>query len=87
MTQKKVRIIDNISGETLFEDSFKNMDKIYQKASEYEEMGLDTKITSPSVSQTLIMSLGASEKDVEELKQAELDEIDEHNQPTCTTKH
>lgn len=84
MTQKSIQIIDNISKEVLFEATPDQMDLVYEKATEYEKMGLDIDILSPSVSQSLIISLGASKKDVEELKQSELAELESHNEPTCS---
>lgn len=84
MTQKTVKIIENNSKEILFETTQKNIDLAYKKVIEFEEMGLDVDIITPSVSQSLIMSLGASEKDVDELRKSELAEIESHNKPTCT---
>ncbi|EPZ50002.1 hypothetical protein M902_0451 [Bacteriovorax sp. BAL6_X] len=53
-------------------------DRAYQKSEELEEMGLDIKLVIPSVSQTLIESLGASGETIEKLKEMMDEEIASH---------
>ena len=74
----RIKIIDNLSNSTLYEFSMEDADRAYQKSEELEEMGLDIKLVIPSVSQTLIESLGASSETIEKLKEMMDEEIASH---------
>jgi predicted amino acid-binding ACT domain protein len=76
----RVQVLDQISGQILFECPIEEMDLAYKKAHEYEEMGLDIKIQAPGITETLIKSLGASEADIAKLKQELIDELEGHNE-------
>lgn len=75
----RVKILDNISGQILFECKVEEIEMAYQKAHEYEEMGLDISIDAPGLTETLINSLGASEEEIAQYKQSLSEEIDSHN--------
>lgn len=75
----RVQVIDQISNQILFECSFEQIETAYQKAHEYEEMGLDVKINAPGLTETLIKSLGASEEEIQSYKNGLDDEISSHN--------
>ncbi len=74
-----VKVIDSISKTVLFETSIENMDRAYLFAEQMEEAGLDIEIKSPSLAETLIRSLGASEGEVDSFQDSLQEEIDEHN--------
>ncbi|MFA6236543.1 MAG: hypothetical protein WC635_04370 [Bacteriovorax sp.] len=73
-----VRVIDNISGSVLFETTIEKISEAYGFAAMMEEAGLDIKIDSPGLAETLIKSLGANEAEIEEYKQSMDNEIEDH---------
>ena len=74
-----VRVIDLISGTTLFQTTIEKMDDAYAFATQMEEVGLDVEIKAPGLAETLIKSLGAGESEIRDFKQSLQDEIDEHD--------
>ncbi len=78
VNSREVKVIDNLSDTILFECSIQDIELAYKKAEEYESMGLDVQIKAPSIPETLIKSLGASGKDIEELNKVLEDEIASH---------
>lgn len=79
MSNNQVRVIDSISGTTLFETTIEKMADAYAFATQMEEAGLDIEIKAPGLAETLIMSLGAGEAEINQYKQSLQDEIDEHD--------
>lgn len=75
----QVRVIDSISGTTLFETSIDKIEDAYAFATQMEEAGLDIEIKSPGLTETLINSLGATESEIKQYKQSLQDEIDDHD--------
>lgn len=75
----QVRVIDSISGTTLFETSIEKMADAYAFAAQMEEAGLDIEIKAPGLAETLIQSLGATDADMKKYQQSLQDEIDEHD--------
>lgn len=73
-----VRVIDNISGSVLFETSIEKISEAYVFAAMMEEAGLDIKIESPGLAETLIQSLGADDEEIAEYKKSMEDEILDH---------
>lgn len=74
----EVKLIDNLSGQTLFTCPIEDIETAYKRAEEYEEMGLDVELKAPSIPETLIRSLGATSESVEELNKMIDDEIASH---------
>lgn len=74
-----VRVIDNLSGSTLMETTMDKIQDAYSFAAMMEEEGLDIKIEAPSLSETLIASLGASEEEITKYKNGLEEEINSHN--------
>ncbi len=74
----RIKIIDNLSNSTLYEYSMEEADKAYEKSEELEAMGLDIKLVIPSVSETLIRSLGADSDAVNKLREMLDEEIASH---------
>ena len=74
----QVRVIDNISGATLFETSIEKIEDAYSFAAMMEEVGLDIKIEAPGLSETLIKALGANESEIADYKKSMDEEIEGH---------
>lgn len=75
----QVRVIDSISGTTLFETTIEKIADAYSFATQMEEAGLDIEIKAPGLAETLIQSLGATDDDLKKYQQSLQDEIDEHD--------
>ena len=75
----QVRVIDSLSKTVLFETSMEKISDAYDYATKMEEMGLDIEVVAPGLAETLIQSLGATSKEIDEYKQSLQDEIDEHD--------
>ncbi|MBA2404336.1 MAG: hypothetical protein H0V66_06160 [Bdellovibrionales bacterium] len=81
----KIRVIDQQSGQTLFECSLQDSEKAYQFAAQMEEMGLDLKVIVPTLSATLSQSLGLT-RDEQIAYEASLEEeMEEHEGSCCFT--
>lgn len=76
----QVRVIDNISGETLFQTTIEKIGDAYSFAEQMEEIGLDLRIEAPGLAETLIRSLGAKEEEIANFKQGLDEEIEDHDQ-------
>lgn len=83
--QSEVKVIDKISGETLFSCPIEEMEKAYAAASEMEEMGLEVQIKAPHIHQTLANSLGASEQQHQEYEQSMQEELEDHDSSCCVS--
>lgn len=81
----KVKVIDIQSEETLFECPVEDMDWAYQRASEYEDMGIDVKVIAPTVTQTLTNSLGMSADEEEDYQQSVVAEMEDHDGSCCVS--
>ncbi len=73
-----VKIIDKETGNILFECPIEQIEKAYEKAEEFEGFGLDIILKAPSLPETLIRSLGASEENVASLNSMLDEEIASH---------
>lgn len=76
----QVRVLDVISGTTLFETSIEKIADAYAFATQMEEAGLDIKIDAPGISVTLIHSLGADESEIADYKKSMDEEIADHDE-------
>jgi hypothetical protein len=74
----QVKVIDKLSGSTLFETSLEKIDDAYTFATQMEEQGLDITIVAPGLAETLINSLGAKPDEIEEFKKSIVEEIETH---------
>lgn len=79
----KVKIIETNENQTLFECSVEDIEFAYQKAKEYEAMGLEVKLISPTISQSLTYALGLNHDEQEEYEQSVIAEIDDHDGSCC----
>ena len=82
-TVTKVKIIDTNSEEVLFECDMSDIESAYQRAAEFEEMGLDIRILAPTITQTLSDSLGIEHDELEEYEQSVVAEIHDHDGSCC----
>jgi hypothetical protein len=76
-------LVQDEQGTILGKFSFKNRDKAFELACQLEEMGIDARIVEPSLPESLISSLGASESDREILKKEIDEEISDHSDECC----
>lgn len=84
----KVKIIEEHGQTVLFECEMDKIEEAYKYAVELEELGIEFKIVTPSLPESLGESLGMSRHDLNQLKLELEEEIDSHNQPcesdSCT---
>jgi len=81
----KVTVFDELSGQMLYETSLDNIDYAYQYAAELEEMGLQIKINAPTLTESLLNSLGANAIEKNLYLQSLEDELDSHEEPPCSS--
>lgn len=74
----QVKVIDVLSGTTLFETSIERIEDAYSYATQMEDAGLDIQVIAPGLAETLIKSLGASDQEISDYKQTLDDEIADH---------
>lgn len=79
----KVLVIDVETQQVLFECSVKESEKAYQFAASMENLGLEVKVISPTLAQTLSSSLGLSREDVATYEQSLEDEMEGHEGSCC----
>ena len=77
----KVKVIEEQSQTVLFECDLEKIEDAYRYAVELEGMGIDVKILSPSLPESLGESLGMSSFELNRLKIELEEEIDSHGQP------
>lgn len=75
----KIKIIENTTGETMYEFSFEESEAAQIKATELDEMGLDISLKIPTVTQTLCDTLGIENEDLLDYEESVVAEIDDHN--------
>jgi hypothetical protein len=76
----QVQIIDKESGQILYLAPIGELDLAYQKARDFEAMGLDIELITPSLTVSLISTLGASESEILEYKESLESELASHNE-------
>ena len=82
-SKTKIRVIDIQTEQTLFECDLHESEKAYQFAAEMEEMGLDIKVISPTLGETLSNSLGLSREQQQEYAESMEEEIHSHEGSCC----
>lgn len=75
----KVKVIENQSQTVLFECALEDIEKAYQYALEMEGHGIDVSLQAPSLPESLALTLGMNESEIENLKQMLNDEIESHD--------
>lgn len=84
-TESKVKVIDINSEQVLFECDMTKIESAYQYASEMEQMGLDVKVISPTITETLCDSLGIELDARADYEQSVFSEIEDHDGSCCAT--
>jgi hypothetical protein len=75
---KKVQVISIDSKEVLYSCEVAEEEKAYAYASQMEEIGIDVKIISPNVTDTLSDALGLSVENQEKFQESIFEEIHDH---------
>lgn len=83
--KSKVKVIDHHSEEVLFECDIETIESAFQYAAQMEKMGIDVRILSPTITETLCDSLGIEHDEREEYEQSVVAEIDDHDGSCCAT--
>jgi hypothetical protein len=78
-----IRVFEKNSNDILFECSADDADKAYEFAAQMEEIGLEVVIKQPSVAESLSMTLGAKQEELEDIRNEIRDEIESHNEGSC----
>ncbi len=76
----QVQIIDKESGQVLYSTTLTELETAYQKAKDFEAMGLDIELVTPSLTVSLISTLGATESEILEYKESLESELASHNE-------
>jgi hypothetical protein len=79
----QIQIIETQSQQVLFSCAMDKSHEAYEKASEFEQLGLDIKILHPSVNETLADSLGIDEERMKEFSESLDEEIEDHPGTCC----
>lgn len=79
----KIRVLDQQTGQILFECSISESEKAYLFAAQMEEMGLGIRLEVPTLTDTLFQSLGLSPQQVEAYKKSMDEEIEQHEGSCC----
>jgi hypothetical protein len=88
----KIRVLDIHTEQVLFECALTESERAYEFAAQMEEMGLDVKVDSPTLSQTLTQSLGLSNEEQATYQASMEEEMEDHDASCCfdgpeKTKH
>ncbi len=78
-----VLVLDKSTQTVLFKCDLSNIELAYKKALEFEEMGIDTEIKAPTLTESLIRSLGATDEDIQQFKESEEFEESLHEDSGC----
>lgn len=81
----KVQVLDVQTEQILFECDMHESEKAYMFAAEMEEMGLDIKVVSPTLGDTLSSSLGLSREQQQDYKESLEHEMESHEGSCCFT--
>ena len=78
-----MNLIEKNSGMVLFECEPSQVDLAYEKAADFEQMGLDVKIEQPTVNQTLADSLGVEGAPLDAYEESLAHELEDHDGSCC----
>ena len=79
----KIRVVDTVTRQVLFECQIDESEKAYQFAAGMEEMGLSIEVMHPTLSDTLTQSLGLSNEERRKYEASMEDEIENHDGGCC----
>lgn len=80
----KIYLYDD-EGQELASFNLEDKEAAFNYAEKLEEMGISVNLKEPSLPESLISSLGASNSDREQLRREIDEEIDSHDTPSCGT--
>lgn len=72
------QVIEQSSGQILFECSIERLEEAYAFAVRMEEMDVDVSVVTPSLALTLAMELGSDQDKLQQIKDELLEEIESH---------
>jgi hypothetical protein len=81
--KSKIKIVDSLNNEILKEFPMEDSQAAYEYAAQMEGYGLEIKIVSPTITETLAESLGLSADMKEDLRQSVIAELEEHDGSCC----
>ncbi len=84
-SKPKVQVLDVQTEQVLFECEINESERAYIFAAEMEEIGLDIKVVSPTMGDTLASSLGVSREQQAEYKADLEHEMESHEGSCCFT--
>ncbi len=76
---KAIQVVEVISNSILKEFKIDKFEDAFQFAKEMEKLGLEIKINSPSLPETLAIGLGASQEDITYLREVIEEEMKSHD--------
>lgn len=79
MIDDQVKVIETLSRQVLFQCTVEEEAKAHQFAQDMEQLGVDVKVETPNIFQTLASKLGATDTDWKEYQQSMEQEIYEHD--------
>lgn len=83
MTANKTIVVRDSEGQELKSFSFKDRDLAFEYLKELEQWGVEAVLDEPSLPESLINSLGASDQDRQKLKESIDEEMEDHDTSCC----
>ena len=83
MTVNKAIVVRDNEGQELKSFSFEDRDQAFEYLKQLEEWGVEAMLEEPSLPESLINALGASDKDRKQLKDSIDEEMDDHVDDSC----
>jgi hypothetical protein len=80
----KIKVIDRATQHIFFEADLDQANLATEKAAELESLGLDIDVISPTLTQTLLQSLGVNEEDSKTYLDSLDEEIHSHDNSNCS---
>jgi len=81
---KNVKVIATDTDEVLFETDMDHLDEAYNYASKMDKMGIDVRVDSPTVTESLVNSLGLNFDQKYKFDKSVEDELNDHEGSCCT---
>lgn len=79
----KIQVLDVNTQQVLFETSLEHSEEAGRFAAEMEEIGLDVKIVTPTLAETLTNSLGYSQETMNDYLESMDHELEHHEGSCC----
>lgn len=82
-TPTLIQVIEENTKEVLFECEVSESEAAYEYAARMDDMGINVKIISPTITETLCDSLGIELDEREDYEQSVIAEIEDHDGSCC----